>query len=344
MNSISPLSGIVPVGSSTSDSGSREKNSPPRQGQIFKATVLEARSPTTFLLEIGGNRITAQAGSPLSVGQTLQLQVTATAPQVELRILSDSENFLSGKSIFLLGENIDIKALLLSLRNISPSPLNSLNSFSRQTLESYFQFNQGGMAGKDGGGLLKQFIDRLGLSFEALLAKGDKNTAQSTLKAALLELAHIFKGADQLAENTNKLLSTIELYQLAQLQLEKHNIYIFPLPIPFLEKGYLIVEDFQKESDADSDEENRFSLHLALTGLGNLRIDLLQDQKGLYVRFISESQEKLEFLESFKDDLLPHMINQNILGITFSHEHVDPAADLLKRLLPEGKSMIDTTA
>ena len=51
--------------------------------------------------------------------------------------------------------------------------------------------------------MLKQLIDNLGLNLEHLLAKGDKNAAAQTLKAALLELAHNF-GAEQLAKATQK--------------------------------------------------------------------------------------------------------------------------------------------
>ncbi|MBM9603022.1 hypothetical protein [Desulfopila inferna] len=343
MHSISPLSGILPLGSSTSESGSRGKHSQPQLGQTFKAVVVETKGSFTFILEIGGNKITAQSQTQLSIGQTLQLQVMSTAPQVELRILGDSTNLLSGKSITLLGKNIDIKALFESLHQVSPSPLSNLNSLSRQTLESYFHFNQEGLLGKDGGGLLKSFIDRLGLSFEALLARGEKNNAQLTLKSALLELAQAFKGAGHLAESTNKLLSTIELYQLMQLQLEKENIFIFPLPMPFLEKGYLLVEDFHRESDTDDSEtDNRFSLHLALEGLGNLRIDLLQSKQGIYIKFICDSKDKLQFLEQFSSDLLPDVIDRNTLKISFSQEHVDPAADLLRRLVPEGESIVNT--
>ena len=343
MNTISPLTGYPAVGSSTSDAANRGKNYQPRQGQIFKAMVTEARSGNTFILDIGGRSLAAQAKTPLTVGQTLQLQVMSTAPQVELRILSDSANLLVGKSITLLGDKIDIQALMHGIRSSQASPLASLTATSRQTLESFFLVGQENLAGKEGGSLLKQLIDRLGLSFEALLARGDKGAAQNSLKTVLLELAHLFKGADQLAETTNRMLNTLEAYQLAQLQLEKENIFIFPLPIPFLEKGYLVVERGNEDNSDERDDEDRFSLHLSLQGLGNLRIDVLKSPQGLYLRFAGDSRESLQFLQQFTDDLLPAIIDANILGVSFSHENVDPSAELLKRLLPEGQSLVNTT-
>lgn len=342
MSTVSPLSGILPLGSSTSDGNARGKFNQPRQGQVFKALVAEAKSPTMFILDIGGNKIPAQAKTPLTPGQTLKLQVMTTTPQIELKILADSTNLLSGKSITLLGKNIDIHSLFKSLQNTSPSALANISPLSRQTLESFFLFNQQQLSGSDSGVLLKQLIDRLGLSFESLLARGNGKEASQTLKAALLEVAQIFKGAELIADKTSQLINTLELYQLAQLQLEKENFLIFPLPIPFLEKGYLLVEDKKSDNTKNSTEDRRFSLHLSLGGLGNLRIDILKNPEGLFLRFISDSQEKLDFIKTFQDDLLLQMIGTEISGISFSREPLDTAADLLKKLLPDGESLVNT--
>lgn len=342
MDSISPLSGILPVGSATSNTGGKGQQGTPKQGQLFKAIVLEARGQNTFLLDVGGNKITAEAKMPLSVGQTLRLQVMTTSPQVEMRVVSDSANLFQGKSLVLLGNTIDLQSLFLTIKANPSLPLENLTPFSRQTLESYFLLNQESLLGKEGGGLLKQFIDRLGISFEALLARGNKDEAQSTLKSALFDLANVFKGAEELSDKTSKLLNTIELYQLAQLKLDKDDLLIFPLPIPFLEKGYLIIENYSGKNSNDEDQEDRFSLHLALEGLGNIRIDLLKNPEGIFIRFISDDKEKLTFLEQFKDDLLLNTVETNILGVSFSLEKIDPAADLLKRLLPDGESIVNT--
>ena len=342
MSTVSPLSGIIPLGSSTSDGNSRGKFFQPRQGQILKALVAEAKSQTTFVLDIGGNRIAAQTKTPLTVGQTLTLQVMTTTPHVELQIQAGSTNLLNGKSITLMGSNIDIRSLFQSLQHTSPASLGMVSPASRQTLESFLLFNQQQLGAGDSGTLLKQLIDRLGISFESLLARGNGREASQTLKAALLEIAHIFRGAEHVADNTARLLNTLELYQLAQLQLEKDNFLIFPLPIPFLNKGYLLVEDKNKGEADNSTEDTRFSLHLSLTGLGNLRIDILRNPEGLFFRFISDSQEKLDFIHSFHDDLLPQLISTEISGVSFSLEQVDTAADLLKKLLPEGESLVNT--
>lgn len=343
MNTISPLSSIQPVGSSTSQSGGRGQNDLPGQGQTFKAVVAEAKGNNTFVLEFLGNRVSAQAKMPLSVGQILQLQVASTAPQIELRVVDDSTNLFKGKSLTLLGENINVRSLFQNIQNTVPSPLTQLSAFSRQTLESFFSFNQNSLQGNDSGNMLKQFVDRLGLSMESFLARGDNVKPQATLKAALLEMAALFKGAGELAESTNRLINTLELYQLAQLQLEKDDTFIFPLPVPFLEKGYLIIDGYGSKKHNESEEEQQsFSLHLALEGLGSLKIDIVKMEEGIYLRFVSADQEKLNFIEQFKDDLLLNTVDTTILGVTFVKEQIDPAADLLKRLLPDGESIVNT--
>ncbi len=229
-----------------------------------------------------------------------------------------------------------------SIQSTSSSLFNNLSTVSRHTLESYLNFDQSGLTGKDGGNILKHLVDRLGLSFEAFLARGDKGNAQTTLKSALFELAQVFKGAEEVTNNTTKLLSTIELYQLAQLQLDKDDLFIFPLPVPFLEKGYLIVEGFKKNSPSEDEDVLNFSLHLSLTELGNLRIDFLNNPEGMLIKISSDSQEKLDFIEQYQNDLLQNLQESNILGLSFSTENVDPATDLLKRLLPEGESIVNT--
>lgn len=340
MSSVSPLSGISPVGSSTSDSSNRGKYNQLQQGLVFKAKVAEAKSQTLFILDIAGQKIPARSANQLTVGQMLKLQVMTTTPEIHLKIINDSNNLFTGKSIQLLGDGIDIRSLFSSLQTSPQSPLQTISTFSQQTLESFFLFSQNHLSGKDGGMLLKKFIDQLGLSFEALLARGKAGDARQTLKAALLELMQVFKNADQLAEKTNKLLNTIEIYQLAQLQLDKDNIFIFPLPIPFLEKGYLLVEDHGGDDSTDNSTDHRFSLHLTLEGLGNLRIEILKSQEGIYLRFFSDSEEKMEFLKSFQENLLPDTIQSKILGVSFAQENLDTSADLLKKLRPEGESLV----
>jgi hypothetical protein len=335
------------IQSSTTQSGGQDKGqNQPQQGQSFQATVVETKPGNIFTLEIGGNHLTAKTDIPLSIGQTLQLQVTATTPNVELRVISNTLKHFLGHSLTLVGKNIDISSLIQSLQS-SPLPLlGNLSSKSLQSLE-LFQLPQSSLASLLGSGdSFKQLIDRIGLSFESLLAHGNKEQPGQSLKAALLEIAQIFKGTSEVSENAKRLLGTLELFQLAQLQFSKENILIFPLPFPFLEKGFLQVDDFHKFSKENEDavENFSFSLHLTLTEFGNLKVDFNQNPKGIYIKFHSSSKEKSDFLQDFTDELISALTGPPILGISFSEDAGDPASEILQHLLPEGRSLVNTKA
>ncbi len=346
MNTINPLSPIPQVGSSTSQTGGQAKGySPPQQGQTLQATVVATKPDNVFTLDIAGNRLSARTEVPLSVGQTLQLQVVSSGPQVELRIISDTLKQFLGHSLTLIGKNLDISSLFSSLQKNTTIPFETLTLSSRETLENFSSLQQSSLSGKQGGEIMQQLIDRIGLSFEALLARGDKESLPQTLKSALLEIAHLFKGTGEVTESANRLLSTLELYQLAQLQLSKENTLLLPLPFPFLEKGYLMIEqngEHQQNREKGETSTLTFSLHLTMKQLGNLRIEFLQNSEGLFLRFHCDSQEKCDFIKSFTDQLEEALTESPILGISFSDDASDPAGELLRHLVADGRSLVDT--
>ena len=89
MDIIAPLPSILPVGSATSQGRERGHGQQlPATDKLLKAMVVEAMGNNRFVLEIGGNRLTASSDAKLTVGQVLQLQVTRTEPQIELKIVN----------------------------------------------------------------------------------------------------------------------------------------------------------------------------------------------------------------------------------------------------------------
>ncbi len=320
-------------------------NSP--QTELVKATVLAHKGGDVYLLDIGGKQITAQSQTPLVAGRSLELEIISTLPQPKITIVAGTDSKSVGSSLIPVGDTAEIINLLQTLQPSRLVPLDSLSITSRTTLENFISLQQQTLSGKDGGETIKHLVDKIGLAMEHLLAVGDKENAAQTLKAALLETAHVFKEATDISKTTHQLLGTLETYQLAQLHMENAANFIFPLPLPFLEKGYLVVEDFGKQSEGEDNGVKppmRFSLHLGLAELGNLRIDFLQYQDGLYIRFNTDSKEKSNFVESFSTNLKEALSTSNLLGLTFSENATDPASDLIKKILPQGSSMLDTTA
>lgn len=344
MDTITPLTSITSIGSSTSQNrGRSQEQQTAGQGQFLKALVLESKGNNRFVLDIGGTRQPVTSEAALSPGQTLRLQVVGTEPQIELRIVANPMNQLQGRSLTLLGKNIDLAGLFQALQQQSPPPLETVSPTSRSILESFYSLQQNSIAGKDGGGILKQLVDNLGLNLEQLLARGDKNSAVLTLKAALLDIAHNFSTAGSIADTTNKILTTLELFQLAQLQAANDTQLIFPLPLPFIEQGYLIIEQGDKDSDPNNaSPESRFSLHLTVSDLGHLQIDFLRNPEGLFIRFRAGDQEKADFIEANSGDLKKAISDVPLISISFSGDAPDPIHDLVRHLVPAGNSMLDT--
>lgn len=345
MDTITPLSAIARVNSSTSQGqGHNQQQSSGSQGQFLKALVLEAGGNDRFVLEIRGNRQAVRSEAPLSPGQTLRLQVVKTTPQIELQIVSNPINQLQGRSLTLLGKNIDLSVLFEGIHQQSSPPLDSINITSRSSLENFYSLQQSGIEGKNGGTILKSLIDNLGLNLEQLLAKGETGKANRTLKAALLDIAHNFRNATSIAETTNNILATLELFQLTQLQSANDTQLIFPIPLPFIEQGYLLVERDDEDSSTNDGTvtERRFSLHLTVSDLGDLQIDFLQNPEGLFIRFRAGNREKADFIESFATELKEAITDLPLISLTFSGDAPDPIQDLIRQFVPEDSSMLDT--
>ncbi len=199
------------------------------------------------------------------------------------------------------------------------------------------------MGDTNGGSQLKLLLDRLGLSLEVLLAGGQANKATQSLKATLLKIATLMKDGTELAETTSRLLEALELYQLGQLQLTTDNLLIFPLPLPFLDNGYLLVEKNQDEQGAGEDSSSiHYSIHLSLEPIGNLEISFFQTLDGLYLTLSCESDDTKDFLHENQDLLKEMLLTTELLSVSFNTNAGDPTNDLIKKLVPTGETMLDT--
>ncbi len=347
MESIKPLTAITTVGSATAQNRERSQGrQAPSEGQVLKAVVIEAGGDNRFVLDIGGTRQNVRSEAMLTTGQSLRLQVIRIEPQIELQIIANSLNRLQGRSLTLLGQNIDLAGLMEKFQQQNPPLLASLSTTSRSTLADFFSLQQNGVEGKGGGLVLKQLIDSLGLNLEQLLARNDKSGAAHTLKAALLEIAHSLTTFGDITQTTAKILSTLELFQLAQLQVASETQLLLPLPLPFIDQGYLLIEQDGKDgqSSDSTGSEKRFSLHLRVSALGNLQIDFLQNREGLFIRFRVENQEKVDFIATFAEDLKNAIRDIPLINVSFSADAPDPIQDLVRRIVPPGDQILDTRA
>jgi len=346
MEPIAALSSAPILGTSTSGAGGQQYH--PQQmleGQTMHAFVVKAAGENKFILDIGTNRILAQSDSvTLTPGQSLQLQVTATTPLLELKIITAPLQQYLGQSLTFIGQNLDLSSLLQTLQQPPNPAIDALTTASRQLLENFFTLQQRPLNGKEGGEVLRQMIDTLGLQMEAKLGKGLTDEGTSSLKSALLEVIHLFGESETTKEAGKTLLSTIESFQLSQLRLDQDKTLIIPLPFPFLEQGYLLIDQKQDQETEDHKRKKQlhFSLHLALSGLGNIQIEFVQTDDGLWMRFNCDSQEKADFVGQFSDDLRQQLADTPLHGLSFSGTANAPGTDLVRLLAPAGKSFLDT--
>jgi hypothetical protein len=345
MAAITPLPPVSPPGSATS----RQKGSGPGEdsrqpGQLLEALVLEIKGANRFLLEISGQTVTAESATPLIPGQKLQLEVVSTTPQIELKIVPDTLNQVVANSLTLPNKNIDLTELFQALNQQPEPPINLLSAATKNVLEEFHLLQKEVLSGNNDGTVIKNLIDRLGLHLENSLAGRDLKSAGDSLKAALLEITEIFPTDAPVKESSARLLTVIELFQMALLNNSSERQVIFPLPLPFLQQGYLVVtyDRNSRSTDSDNQAADKFSLHLAMAELGNIQIDFFQLRDTLSIHFRADSQEKADFISLFSEQLQNSLSAASRINITFSGDAVDPMTDLINHIVRDGDSLINT--
>lgn len=469
------------------------------QGQVIQGSINAKNAPGQFTIDINGQQILAESTAQLAVGQKLDLQVTALAPRVELRIIDNPINRLLGQSIHLLNEQAESFPALASLA-AKAQQLPLLNPNSRETLQQYgaamaslppspqqrslaatvanntlfdkaitlilnptgdsapllrqeigtllnelsqapqllpekMQMAQGlarlflgstsfgqlaneplpastslqsgivlppeisqltaGIAQlfpeqpalqtqaatvltallqrSDSAQLtplqslfallaqtaptpdvpatiqkdaLQEIMTRLGTNMEQLFAEGKTEEAVRTLKYALLDLSQQPTTDEKAGQRADKLIHTIESYQLLQLRLASEALVFLPLPLPFLKQGYLLINQDQAKPkpDQQADSLAAYELHLQLEGLGNISITFDQRQEGLSLKFIMEDAERARFLAGFRDELAQLVTTAPLTAVQFLVGSQDPIKTLYEKVTQNLSGVLDTTA
>lgn len=340
MNTIVPVQPALPPQNPTAQIVPQEARiSDLRAEQVVRASVAEG-GQDQVRLQFGDRTLLAETYVALRTGQKVALQVVATSPRLELRLVDDLLAERISRSFHLLGGRWEIFPPIRDLLGGSPSLFDRLSPSARLGLEIWMAV-QGFAYEKADREFLRHLYGRLGLSLEARLARGEGKGAAETLKGALLELAALVKESEpSMAERIGRLLKTIELFQLCQARLSEGEVHFLPLPLPWLEQGYLLA-DQRREDEEEGDNPFRLSLHLKLQGLGDLSVDILHDSDGVHLRFSADSTEKAVFLSSYQDELRD-ALGEDLQGLVFTAGAVDPAAALLKRVLKDGSGHLDT--
>jgi hypothetical protein len=330
MSVINPLAAIVPVAPASAWHPPREgREHDLRMEQIVRASVAEG-GQERVLLEMGQRRFWAETGVPLKTGQALSLQVMATAPRLELKVVADPAADRLGRLLHLLGGKWELAGVLAELLDESqPAP----------------------RAGDAGRGVLGQVLNLLTTAPEALsgdglrellrkfgpLADGSTEVFREALQTAYQQLS---TARDPRAEEVSRLFQHLELSLLCQARLAQAGFEFFPLPLPFLENGYLIAE--RRRACGEEPPHASLSLHLSLRGLGDLRVDFLYEAPGLFLRFCCSSPAAMTFMAGFHDELREGFQAFSLRGVSFVGGAESPFQALLRRLLPAGEGVLNT--
>lgn len=322
----------------------RSSRLPFQMGQLVQAQVLGSTEDGRFLLDIAQQQFTAASTLSLTPGTRLDLQVTATQPQIELRLLADPLTQRISGALYLLPRMDTLLPLLQSLTGDNAS-LSALPPEMQQVMNEWLAGGQSLLQqGTDGGTTLHRLLQDLGLNQERLLAQGQTDTARHSLKQVLLAAADSPRLTAEQKESAASLVQLFDLLQLLRLRLDTADLLFFPLPLPFLEQGYLLADrDTQDDGGQEGTKPPRYTLLLRLGGLGNLRIDMTPGPEGLVINFHCEDQDKARFVAAFREELLA-TISTTVQGVSFLTGATDPVQHLLHAGDTEQSQLLDTRA
>jgi len=319
-------------------------------GQILRATVVDLPVRGQVTLALGDSRLRAESNLLLQPGQNLSLRLVASEPRLVFSLADSAASIpqFLGKNVAASGKAMAVTTLFSVLQQAEPPILPRLSPESQQTLLNYLRWQEAQPTSQDKGGILKQLLEHLGLNLERNLAAGRPEAAKTSLKAALTEIVQqsVQTEANKGAAQAKGMLSAIEMFQLAQAQLATGKEQIYPLPLPFLETGYLLVEEDggQRQSGDEEAMPAKFSLFLSLTDLGFLRIDFVKSPEGLALRLRADNQEKADFIASFADDLRGSISDTAVIALSFAADAQDPIKELLHKTLPGDSGLLNATA
>ena len=293
----------------------------PQAGKHGEADILSQKirqllsGQTIPLLSTG-----KETAAPETMLQQIFNQAAGTQGAVSEQVLQITGMFKDHPSIFPTRQLADLFSILLA-------PIK--NSQSAVTPDT----------GQD----LQQFTEKLGLQFERLLLEGNSKEAAATLKAAVLELEQS-AAPDTDKKTASQILQTLETYQLVQGKLSAEALFFLPLPLPFLEQGFLLVDqDADQDSSGSAVEDTkRFALHLKLEGLGNLHIELSYDKEKVDILFAAEDVERTRFLAEHKQELREWLTAVETGTVSFLTGAREPAKVLLSHFTENDTGLVDT--
>jgi hypothetical protein len=339
MNPINPIltvRTVLPAANASTTAEGRQYGL--QAGQFVHATVAEG-GRDSVLLDINQQRLQARTEIPLQTGQQLRLLIEETSPHLQLRLVKDSLVERLTHAVHLLEEKWDFSGLL--------SRLTAKGGTGHETLDGLLTLFSGISSALDEspcGKKLRALVSKMGLTLEAELNHEGNRVGPDNLKSALLNTRkQLPEQETELSETLDRLQRKIEFFQLCNLRLARQGAVLIPLPLPFLESGYMIVENKAEGKDAET-WPCKLSLFLSLKKLGELRIDLLHEGGGLFLRFTCSSRQMADFLAGSEGELRSMLTGLPLYGASYGCGVENFENDLIRRVLSDEQDLLNTRA
>lgn len=320
-----------------------------RQGNYtIKPTVVESLGENKSLIRIGSETFTLNGQISAKPGESQTLQLQSLQPTPTFFPVGNDGVVNKSQTLLLSPESQTLPALVRALQLPLLTGLDLLAPGQQKILHNLQSLQPAQLQEPNAGELLKTNMEQLGLRSEALVAHGKEQEAATQLKSVLAEIGKLFQGQGQEKINsaTSHLLATIENSQFVQTSLQQENNLLFPLPFSFLEKGYLLVDQEGEQQNGREETTKGFActLHLALEGLGDVRVRCVQSEESMRIDFFLDTQEKADFVSTFQGELTENISSAPLLSLSFSSGAEPPGSALLQMILPAQQSMLDTSA
>ena len=193
--------------------------------------------------------------------------------------------------------------------------------------------------------------DLLGALFHLLrgtpqrLAEGSAENLARQLTEALGK--SLYQELDRVEQRQEESLRHLELWQLCRSRLGESDSTFVPLPLPFLDNGYLVARrrESAEEGGAEGrDETFTLSLYLDLRKLGCVQIDLLYQQQELFVRFHCQNSGAAQAFSTARDELGDSLGGIPLATVAVGVGAESPDKALIREIIPAERSLLDARA
>ncbi|ABA88355.1 FliK domain protein [Syntrophotalea carbinolica DSM 2380] len=306
-----------------------------RPGQILRATVM-ALKDGQVTLQMSGRTVAARSTLGLREGQQLLLHVTSSAGEVQLQPLGLNPENQHKALLQLLDAGWKLPALARHLQSRDHREKNPLLDPFGKALKMFMEGVEGS-TGKVDGNILTTLLESLGV----IRLKHDQPPANLSQTLTLLFEEGI-DGKDAATERATDALQGLDMIRHFNLQREAEGIALLPLPLPFIEQGFLLVEDCGERPEAESNASKKLSIFLSLERLGELRIDMLWDADKLRIKFTCDKPKTSRMLSAFSEELCQALHFGPSPEILFTTGKTRPEEDFMAHLGNDTHGFVNT--